>query len=158
MENKKGAIRAICWNSMLEEVEYYFIPAHRVRTLSTSSSSIRLSASVKTGVVEKLQRYRLDNIEELSSARWDKELRKVVYMPMFGRKTFDPRKLAKYNTTDQDVLDDRRQTVAQEDIMANPNIVNVARILANTVSPNLSSKLFARVVSKIGVLTSATSV
>lgn len=72
MKNKKGAIRAICWNSMLEEVEYYFIPAHRVRTLSTSSSSIRLSASVKTGVVEKLQRYRLDNIEELSSARQDK--------------------------------------------------------------------------------------
>jgi len=50
-------------------------------------------------------------------------------MPMFGRKTFDPRKLAKYNTTDRDVLDDRRQTVAH--------------------SPNLSSKLYNGYINRV---------
>jgi len=69
MKNKKGAIRAICWNSLTEKVEYYFIPADKVCTLGTHRNSIRISASAKTGVVKKLQPYRLSSFEELSSAR-----------------------------------------------------------------------------------------
>ena len=65
MKNKKGDIRVVLWNDFLEQVEFYFIPAADVPTLSTNTGSIRLSASTSTGVIKKLVDFRVDTFDDL---------------------------------------------------------------------------------------------
>ena len=65
MHNKKGDIRLILWNDAVHKVEFYYIPANGIAGLSSYPDSITLSASRKTGVIEKIAAYRVDSFDEL---------------------------------------------------------------------------------------------
>lgn len=65
MKNKKGDIRVVVWNDILKQVEFYFIPAKEIPGLSTYKDSIAITASLQTGVIEKLAPFRCEDFDAL---------------------------------------------------------------------------------------------
>ena len=71
MNTKKGAIRLIIWNEVLNMLEFYFIPAERVSSLVNAKKDkgvINFSGGYKSGVIRKFEDFRVETFDDLVMA------------------------------------------------------------------------------------------
>ena len=67
--SKKGPIRVILYNSVLERVEFYFMTYKQWSPMVGKNKSISLTASCATGIIKKIAEYRVDSFDQLVRAK-----------------------------------------------------------------------------------------
>ena len=65
LKNKNGRLRVVLWNDCTKLVEFYLLPYKAWKKMVNISGKITLTASIKTGKIVRISKYKVNSFEKL---------------------------------------------------------------------------------------------